>query len=114
MVPPLPNYYKINYFNNFLSSCGLTDLGYIGSPFTWINGRGTIHNIKTRIDRAHANADWVSLFPDTKIYHLPRIYSDHCPILIKTDTTLIRGPKPFRFESMWMSHRDFHGLVTSA
>lgn len=33
-----PQYIKIKFFNTFLNSRGLIDLGFIGLPFTWING----------------------------------------------------------------------------
>lgn len=44
--------------------------------------------------------------------HLPRVCSDHYPILID----LMRNrhscfPKPFRFEAMWLMHDGFEALI---
>ena len=44
--------------------------------------------------------------------HLPRVFSDHCPVLLE----LIRPPttipnKPFRFQTMWLHHPEFHTVV---
>lgn len=84
------------------------------NPYTWTNGRGNIHNIKTCIDRVHATSDWITLFPESKVFHLSRVKSDHCPILLKTNNSFRIGPKPFRFESMWMSHKDFPNIVKTS
>lgn len=95
-----PSEYKMKIFNTFLNSCNLLDLGFIRTPFTWTNGRLGSQIVRTRIDRIHANFQWLSLFPDSKDFQLPRPRSDHCPILLKTQTFLHSGQKPFRFESM--------------
>lgn len=75
-----PNRYKISCFNNFLHACNLVDLGFEGPRFTWTNCRDHNNIIRTRIDRGHASPSWLQLFPNTKIFHLPRVRSDHCPL----------------------------------
>lgn len=65
------NTYKINCFNNFILSCKLLDLGLEGPKFTWSNGRLNGNLIHTRIDRSHENNEWLSLFPNCKVFHLP-------------------------------------------
>lgn len=107
-----PNDLKIELFNNFLNTCGLLDLGFVGPPFTWTNGRSGGHIIRSRIDRAHANFNWVSHFPDTTVLHLPKSRFDHCPLLLKTHHSIFNGLKPFRFETMWLNHPDFKNFVT--
>ena len=49
-----------------------------------------------------ATSDWLSLFPDTKIYHLEADASDHRPILIVPDAMNCSQQRPFRFEQMWL------------
>lgn len=102
---------KLNSFNSFLNTCGLVDLGYVGPPFTWTNGRSNGQIVRTRIDCTHATSDWITLFHDSKVFHLPRPRSYHCPILLKTNNFETRAPKPFHFETIWMSHKDFLPLV---
>lgn len=34
-----------------------------------------------RLDRFLANSEWIHLFPDSHVLRLPRITSDHCPVL---------------------------------
>ncbi|PKI61558.1 hypothetical protein CRG98_018054 [Punica granatum] len=68
-----------------------------------------------RLDRAVANPSWRQAFPDGLVTHLTRVHSDHCPILVNfyptRNTSLAR---PFRFETMWMSHPNFSNLVANS
>ncbi|KAF7827149.1 reverse transcriptase [Senna tora] len=106
-----PSRRRLNSFNRFLNSCHLVDLGFTGPLFTWTNNHrdGTI--IRSRIDRAHANRSWLNHFPDSKVTHLPRTHSDHCPILLSTDRILCQGLKPFRLEPFWVTHPSFPNTV---
>ena len=40
---------------------------------------------KKHLDRGLGNAEWKFQFSKTKINHLPRIKSNHCPILVDTN-----------------------------
>lgn len=91
-----PNRTKMNLFNDFLNKAGLIDLGYVGPKFTWINYRNLGSLIRTRVDRTHATFDWLQLFLETKILHLPHITLDHCPILLKTNI-LALNPLDLRY-----------------
>ena len=47
--------------------------------------------------------------------HLSRVFSDHCLVLLE----LMRPPtvipnKPFRFQTIWLHHPDFHTVVKTA
>jgi hypothetical protein len=48
-------------FRNVLEDCGLSDLGFLGSKFTWSNGHHDDTFMKERLDRAVANQDANSL-----------------------------------------------------
>lgn len=47
----------IDDFNSAILDCGLEDAGYVGSSFTWTNGR-----TRRRLDRVVCNAQWLELF----------------------------------------------------
>lgn len=63
--------------------CHLIDLGFKGRRFIWTNGRHNGANILERIDRVMANYNWLNLFPEAMVTHLPRTHSDHCPIKLE-------------------------------
>ncbi|KAF7844754.1 reverse transcriptase [Senna tora] len=98
-------------FNNFLNISRLIDLGFVGPLFTWTNCQPNGRTIRTRIDRAHANKQWLDLFPETKVFHLPRFSSDHCPILLRTNPHINTGQKLFRLETFWLKHPNFKGTI---
>ncbi|KAL5719042.1 hypothetical protein ACHQM5_011876 [Ranunculus cassubicifolius] len=105
---------EVQFARNIIQQEGLVDLGFAGNPFTWDNGRENDAHIKQRIDRGLANAEWVFLFPNANIFHLPAIESDHCPIMLNSDPNSESGPKPFRFQAMWTSHVDYPNIIADS
>ncbi|KAK3033681.1 hypothetical protein RJ639_034560 [Escallonia herrerae] len=85
-------------FPSVMLEKGLVDLGFSGNPFTWMNKRPLLANIRERLDRGLGNPQWRILFPNVTIKHLLAILSDHNPICLKT-TGYQSGPKPFKFLS---------------
>lgn len=54
------------------------------------------------------------MFPNASITHLPRLTSDHHPILLNLlGNTPRRQPHPFEFELMWLHHSGFKPMLTS-
>ncbi|CAL1381560.1 unnamed protein product [Linum trigynum] len=97
-------------FQDCVLDAGLLDMGFSGPPFTWFRTC-----LKERLDRGLANPAWNSAFPDTIISHLPRLRSDHRPILINLNPLFQpAGHKPFKFLAAWLLHEGFKDMVTSA
>lgn len=63
--------------------------------------------------RVHAKPAWIDLFPNSKVSHLSRLTSDHCPILLNANPSFSPGCKPFRFELFWMKHHTFRPLTAN-
>jgi hypothetical protein len=103
-----------NVFVDFVHCNGLTDLGYSGNPFTWNNKRKGRHNIKERLDRGLSNKDWIMLFPNAQVKHLPATFSDHNPLLLSTTSNCPNLPKPFKFEEFWTRDLSSHSVIASA
>lgn len=91
---------------------GLTDLGFIGSKYTWIRGNKDATFTGARLDRALCNTEWLSCFPQTSVTHLARIASDYAPILVNTNE---RAPRThatfFKFQAAWARHPDFNNCM---
>ena len=63
-----------------IDHCGLCDLGFIGSKFTWLYQTSSGVQIRKRLDRALATLEWMSLYPTAKLHHLSSSVSDHFPL----------------------------------
>lgn len=98
-------------FNKLLSDCEVVSMNASGAPFTWCNGHQDNSVIFERLDQAVANPDWVRLFPNCEFQNLPILRSDHGPILFNSNDTPRRVPKAFKFEAMWLTHKDFDKVV---
>ncbi|KAA3486584.1 (+)-neomenthol dehydrogenase-like [Gossypium australe] len=68
-----------------------------GGQFTWHRG-----NLSERLDRVVGNDAWIKAFPNCLITHLPRIKSDHRPLLLK-----------FCYDDNCAPNRPFNWLATS-
>ncbi|KAL5742374.1 hypothetical protein ACOSP7_029106 [Xanthoceras sorbifolium] len=102
-------------FRDWINANCLVDLGFVGQKFTWMTKRGVNDDIWCRLDRAVCSIDWRMMFPEGFVRHLPRINSDHCPIVLNLYSAHIpnNSLKPFRFEAMWSSHAEYSGLVSN-
>ncbi|XP_016464180.1 uncharacterized protein LOC107787164 [Nicotiana tabacum] len=101
--------YPLEYedFAFCVNSCGLFDLGYKGSPFTWWNGRSNEECIFKRLDRILVNMTFQSLFPTIEVEHLIRTGSDHAPLLMSCGEEAMKVVKPFKFLNFWAKHETF-------
>lgn len=81
-------------------------MGYSGSAYTWVKSSTVAQPLKQRLDRALANIDWKLLFPDGFVRHLPRVFSDHAPVLVSLafSQTLSPDHMPFLFQAMWFTN----------
>ena len=68
-------------FSDFISEQSLFDLPLVGGNFTWSNSREVVAS--SRLDRFLLSADWEEKFPSVCQRHLPRLMSDHFPILLE-------------------------------
>ncbi|KAL7254737.1 hypothetical protein ACSBR1_008974 [Camellia fascicularis] len=66
-----------------------------------------------RLDRAMSNDKCRALFPEGTVRTLPRMYSDHSPLVVFTQDMHPSNPKsrPFRFEAAWLCHPNFPDVV---
>lgn len=83
------------------------DILLIGSKFTWYSSNGTS---RSRIDIALMTSEWLEICNGCTQYILDRNISDHCPILIKKNSIIDCGPKPFRVLGCWLNVKYFSPL----
>ncbi|CAM9000895.1 unnamed protein product [Rhodiola kirilowii] len=104
--------WQINNFRQALDDCQLSDLGFIGSPFTYSNRRKGIEEMRGRLDRAVCTWQWRQEHPKGQVHHLDIHVSDHCIIMLDTDGEYGgKSKRPFRFEAMWLEHPEFSKVI---
>ncbi|XP_026459237.1 uncharacterized protein LOC113359882 [Papaver somniferum] len=67
-----------------------------------------------KLDRALCNTSWRLLFPDEAVLHLPRIGSDHAPIILNTMRKPPKRNPNHKFEFYWTDHTDFKDILKSS
>ncbi|XP_031120944.1 uncharacterized protein LOC116024184 [Ipomoea triloba] len=99
-------------FAEWIHSEDLVDMGYNGPKFTWVKTFSSGVAKSARLDRAFCNVQWLQLFPEASVSHLPRVASDHAPMLIRVaPRTPIVRPFPFRFQAAWFTNTGLYEIV---
>lgn len=108
------SYSRCRKFKDWIEECKLIDLGYLGPKFTWRGQKSPgLSRVYERLDRAFCNMEWRVSFPEAAVRNLPRVKSDHHPILIDLQSNLPPPAfqRPFRFEAAWLTHKEFGEFV---
>ncbi|KAJ9553154.1 hypothetical protein OSB04_017199 [Centaurea solstitialis] len=94
-------------FNNFIYATGLVDLRLGGRSFTWMSSDCSK---LSKLDRFMVNDGFLNRWPLSNSLALPRLFSDHCPILL---TTVCKdfSPSPFKLFNSWLADPDLETLV---
>lgn len=102
----------LDSFVHWVGQRRLIDLGYTGQKYTWNHGGEAGSRRSARLDRGMRNEEWRCAFPMEIVRHLPHSYSDHCPLLFCLEPGLGRrlGDRSFKFQAIWLRHRDLIGL----
>ena len=82
--------------------------------FTWSNNRSGVAHIAARLEHFMLQS-YVLL--ENKILStsiLPKLMSDHMPIMLKLEDEENLGPIPFRFSPLWIARDDFMDTVSNA
>ncbi|VFQ73124.1 unnamed protein product [Cuscuta campestris] len=108
-----PDLGGIGDFAQVISECELVAPPFLGSEFTWTGKRGR-GRVFRRLDRVLVNESCLDSFPVIEIRHLGQGLSDHRPLLFKSLSHHVVGPKPFRFLNVWCSHTSFKDFVASS
>ncbi|KAL6194550.1 hypothetical protein ACLB2K_035632 [Fragaria x ananassa] len=92
----------------------LIDIQFKGQKYTWSNNWPGGGLIKIRLERGIVNTKWLERWPDTSVFHFPKLGSDHCPLIFDTEPRLDRGPKSFKFEPSWVDYAECKEVISKA
>lgn len=99
------------WFQNWVQQQDMNELDFNGPKHTWSRGRSY-----SRLDRAVVNSKWLDQFQNASLTHLPKLQSDHTPLLIRLCGVPGRPSTAsrFRFFAPWVTHDDFSELVRNS
>ena len=58
---------QMDGFRDAVNTCGFTDLGFLGLPYTWDNRQHGVDNLMVRLDRAFASPAFTDMFREIKV-----------------------------------------------
>ncbi|PKU68636.1 putative mitochondrial protein [Dendrobium catenatum] len=90
------------------------DIGFQGPSYTWCNNKEGLARIWERLDRVWLNSKALLEFPNAVVKHLPRISSDHCPVLLQIDIKMQHNKREFKFENLWCSYDAAKGIIAKS
>ncbi|KAK2661124.1 hypothetical protein Ddye_007657 [Dipteronia dyeriana] len=99
-------------FRVALTVCDLVDIETKRVFHTQI-GRGRRGMVLSRLDRVVCSHSFLTSWSQITCVTLPRSHSDHHRLLVSCSTSESLGPRPFRFQGMWVSHPSILNLVGS-
>jgi hypothetical protein len=103
-------------FRETLALCNMVDLGFTGLPYTYDNKRKGRANVRVRLDRAVASADWRDMFGEAAVEHIASLVSDHTPILVRLlQEHRVPARQPRRhYEVWWEREAELPELIAQA
>ena len=102
----------MKYFCGTLDECGLMDLDFVGSKFTWFKNFSSGIFMWERLDRAVGTLDCFDKYPTTKVMECS--LSEHKPLLIYPCGAPMKFNKPWHFKQIWLEDEGCHDIVASA
>ncbi|XP_061373061.1 uncharacterized protein LOC133315448 [Gastrolobium bilobum] len=108
-----PDLAKCLRFQSFLDNCQVRDVDVNGAKFTWQGPKwNNLDRVYKKLDIKCANLQWTLEFGDATAQTLPRVLSDHNPLLLKLEKQSQHWQhRPFRFMATWMDHPSFDTLM---
>ncbi|KHN30788.1 hypothetical protein glysoja_039726, partial [Glycine soja] len=98
---------NIREFNDWIAELEVEEVPWVGKRFTWFRPNGSA---KSKLDRFLISPEWLSKWSASSQYTLKRNFSDHCPVMLKSQS-IDWGPKPFRILDCWLKDQSFKKLV---
>ncbi|KAF1891085.1 hypothetical protein Lal_00001224 [Lupinus albus] len=110
----LPARLPIEEFKHFIEVGNLISLPTRGVDFTWSNRRRGVALTEKRLDISLCNEDWLHAWNQVSCCSLPRLSSDHHPIMFCSSSSDSIRKSAFRFHKMWLHNLDCRRVVSEA
>ncbi|KAI9107256.1 hypothetical protein K1719_021644 [Acacia pycnantha] len=106
---------RCRIFNEWIQDYDFIDMETKGPYFTWKGPKWDgLDRVFKRLDRCLCNVAWLESFEDAEIQIIPRVRSDHHPMLVKLKKEVSRvGTRNFRYEVAWQMHSGFNDFMST-
>jgi hypothetical protein len=84
-----------------------------GLSLPWRNGRTGVDSISKRLDRVLLSEDILASVGLYRSWVEYPFVSDHAPVLLQLEITPLFKAYPFKFNSQWLSEKEFNCIVHS-
>lgn len=101
----------VRTFRDSVKHYNLNDIGFYGPKYTWSNNHKGIACISIRLDHVFCNSNWLQLYDQSTIYHLPKSSSDHAPIQFPIKNMNYLNAHLFCFQNFWTEYLETRDLV---
>jgi endonuclease/exonuclease/phosphatase family metal-dependent hydrolase len=98
-----------NLFNDWVNRFDLIEIKSAGRMFTWANNQENL--VMAAIDKVFITTCWELMFPSVSVRTMPKVGSDHTPLVIDFGAFTAPLVKQFRFEKWWLNVEGFQQLV---
>lgn len=109
---------EIRKFREAVDECGLREMSFEGTWYTWERGLTPETRVRERLDRVLASPSWYSLFPGVGVEPLMRYKSDHAALLVRAKTAgkqkRKKKGKGYKFETSWLLDEECEQVVKEA
>jgi hypothetical protein len=99
------------FFNSLFQTHKLIDVQLDKVVSTWCNGRLGYESVSKRLDRFLVLED---LLLEVRLYRTWVEYpyvSDHAPIFLQMENTIIQKSFPFKFHAQWLAEKYFKDMI---
>lgn len=96
-------------FTAIIENWEMKEVELNGRIFTWSNNQE--NPVFEKLDRILMSLSFESLFPLMFLRALPRVLSDHAPLLLDFGLNLPKITRPFKFELCWFLRKDLDAVV---
>ncbi|XP_057774812.1 uncharacterized protein LOC130993791 [Salvia miltiorrhiza] len=105
----VPNRSSCKEFRQFIDASHFIESPTSGLFYTW-SGR-LPHHVESVLDRVLFSEDFAGLWDSVNTHALPRVSSDHSPLILQCKNDVVAHRHHFRFFAMWTSHPSFLEVV---
>ena len=104
---------QMDGFRDALDTCGLSDIGYTGTDWTFEKKVAGGTFTRVRLDRCVANPEWAFSYPSANLEHKATASSDHVALHLRLDGlhACSGSPKPFKYEVCWERDQSLPSVI---